>query len=168
MNASKAVLLAVGLAFAGVVGTAGPENHVSESRAESATTPTMVHTAASDAPASAELNEMLEQYCVRCHNERRLRGDLSLEGFDAGTPEAEAEVAERMIHKLRAGMMPPAGVRRPPEDSLTMLAASLEDRLDDVARRNPNPGRRTFQTKRRSNRSSASGSTPRPTSPRRR
>lgn len=92
-----------------------------------------------------DLNGILEEYCVRCHNERRLRGDLSLEGFDADVPEANAPVAERMIHKLRAGMMPPAGVRRPPEDSLAYLAASLEERLDDVARANPDPGRRTFQ-----------------------
>ncbi len=91
------------------------------------------------------LDDLVEEYCVRCHNERRLRGDLSLEDFDTGAPETNAAVAERMIHKLRAGMMPPAGVRRPPEDSIALLAASLEDRLDKVAKENPNPGRRTFQ-----------------------
>ena len=94
---------------------------------------------------SSELNELVEEYCVRCHNERRLRGDLSLESFDAALPEQNAPVAERMIHKLPAGMMHPADVRRPPEDSLALLAATLEARLDDVARTNPNPGRRTFQ-----------------------
>ena len=93
----------------------------------------------------AELNDLVQEYCVRCHNERRLRGDLSLQSFDAALPEQNAPVAERMIHKLRAGMMPPAGVRRPPEDSLALLAASLEARLDEVARASPNPGRRTFQ-----------------------
>ncbi|KPJ80994.1 MAG: hypothetical protein AMS19_08815 [Gemmatimonas sp. SG8_23] len=104
-----------------------------------------MHLATSSGHDAADLDGLVEQYCVRCHNERRLRGDLSLEGFDTGTPEADAEIAERIIHKLRAGMMPPAGVRRPPEDSLVLLAAGLEDRLDEVARRNPNPGRRTFQ-----------------------
>jgi len=100
---------------------------------------------AAHAPSDETLNGVVEEYCVRCHNERRLRGDMSLEGFDVGTPEADAALAERIIHKMRAGMMPPAGVRRPSADTLAMLATSLEDRLDDLARRNPDPGRRTFQ-----------------------
>ncbi|MCA1791310.1 MAG: DUF1592 domain-containing protein [Thioalkalivibrio sp.] len=91
------------------------------------------------------MNDVVEQYCARCHNDRRLTGNLSLDGFDVATPEQNAEVAERVIHKLRAGMMPPAGARRPPEDSLSLLATTLENTLDAVAALDPNPGRRTFQ-----------------------
>jgi len=90
-------------------------------------------------------NEVIEQYCVRCHNERRLRGNFSLEGFDAERPEDEAEVAERMIGKLRAGMMPPPGADRPPEEQLDVLATQLETRIDSAALQAPNPGTRTFQ-----------------------
>ena len=90
-------------------------------------------------------NTVIQEYCVRCHSDRRLRGNLSLESFDMEQPHLQGEVAEKMVVKLRAGMMPPAGVRRPPEDSLTFLASSLEERLDEVTRENPNPGRRTFQ-----------------------
>jgi hypothetical protein len=90
-------------------------------------------------------NDVIEEYCVRCHSERRLRGNLSLEGFDADNPEAMGEVAEKMIVKLRAGMMPPPGVSRPEGDTLEVLVAALEDRLDAVAERSPNPGSRTFQ-----------------------
>ena len=97
----------------------------------------------------AELDETLsavvDEYCVRCHNDRRLTGNMSLEAFDVATPEADGELAERVIHKLRAGMMPPSGARRPPEDTLALLATRLENTLDDLARKNPNPGYRTFQ-----------------------
>lgn len=70
---------------------------------------------------------------------------MSLESFDVSTPEVDAELAEKIIHKLRAGMMPPSAVRRPPEDTLALLATSLENRLDELASENPNPGHRTFQ-----------------------
>ena len=95
--------------------------------------------------AAMDGNDVIEEYCVRCHSERRLRGNLSLEGFDADNPEAMGEVAEKMIVKLRAGMMPPPGVSRPEGDTLEVLVAALEDRLDAVAERRPNPGSRTFQ-----------------------
>ena len=85
------------------------------------------------------------QYCVRCHNDRRLRGNLSLEDFSAGSVQDHGERTERMIRKLRAGMMPPVGARRPTSDTLAALAASLEVRMDAAAARDPNPGARTFQ-----------------------
>ena len=59
-----------------------------------------------------EDNETIEEYCVRCHNDRRLRGNMSLEGFDATAAAEDGELAERLIRKLRAGMMPPSGARR--------------------------------------------------------
>ena len=90
-------------------------------------------------------NEVVRQYCVRCHNDRRLLGGMSLERFDAADAVASAELAERVIRKLRAGMMPPPGARRPDEHVLTGLAVSLEEQLDRAAEHNSNPGRRTFQ-----------------------
>ena len=89
-------------------------------------------------------NEVVREYCVRCHNDRRLLGGMSLERFDAADATASAKLAERMIRKLRAGMMPPPGARRPEESVLTGLAVSLEEQLDRAAKQ-PNPGRRTFQ-----------------------
>ncbi len=93
----------------------------------------------------ADENEVVQEYCVRCHSDRRLRGNLSLEDFDAATPELTPDIAEKMVVKLRAGMMPPPGVSRPAGDTLTQLVASLETRLDRAAALNPNPGGRTFQ-----------------------
>jgi len=90
-------------------------------------------------------NEIVEETCVRCHSDARLRGNLSLEDFDIATAPDNAEVVERMIRKLRAGMMPPPGVRAPEGDTLLQLVETLERTLDQAARRHPNPGRRTFQ-----------------------
>ncbi|MEX2466837.1 MAG: DUF1592 domain-containing protein [Gemmatimonadota bacterium] len=90
-------------------------------------------------------NALIDQYCVRCHSERRLQGNLSLEEFDAGAPSSDPELAEKMVVKLRAEMMPPPGSRRPAGDSLTALVEVLEQRLDSAAAVDPNPGGRTFQ-----------------------
>ena len=94
---------------------------------------------------SAELEDIVERYCTRCHSERRLRGNLSLEGFDITRADENAEITERMIRKLRAGMMPPPGARRPAEDTLTAFAQYLEDVVDEAALARPHAGTRPFQ-----------------------
>lgn len=93
----------------------------------------------------ADLDILVADYCVRCHNDRRLRGNLSLEDFDVGGAAQNAATAERMIRKLRAGMMPPPGARRPAGDSLTALAVTLEGIVDAAAVNVQRPGSRTFQ-----------------------
>ena len=90
-------------------------------------------------------NEVIEEYCVRCHNERRLLGNMSLEEYDAANAPANGELTEKMIRKLRAGLMPPPGNSRPDEETLLALVESLEGQMDRAAAANPNPGRRTFQ-----------------------
>ena len=90
-------------------------------------------------------NSLVSSTCVRCHSDRRLRGNLSLEGFDIAAAEDNAEIIERMIRKVRAGMMPPPGVRAPAGDTLLQFVEALEKVMDEAARRHPNPGRRTFQ-----------------------
>ena len=88
---------------------------------------------------------LINQNCLRCHNDRAMRGNLSLVTFDVAHPEADAEVAEKMIRKLTAGMMPPPGARRPDESEIQVLIETLAQRIDDAAALHPNPGRRTFQ-----------------------
>lgn len=97
--------------------------------------------------AAQEHTALVKQYCTGCHNERGKAGGLSLVDFDvarAGTAE-QAEIAEKMIRKLRAGMMPPAGARRPDDDALARLATDLETRIDAATEGNLNPGSRPFQ-----------------------
>ncbi len=93
---------------------------------------------------------LVKQYCATCHNDRNKNnaGGLTLASFDAakiGHDAEAAEVAEKMIRKLRSGMMPPPNARRPEAGVLASFAASMESRLDQAAALNPNPGRRPFQ-----------------------
>ncbi len=90
-------------------------------------------------------NDVVAEYCTRCHSERMRRGDLVLEGFDIANASQNAEIVEKMIRKLRAGMMPPSGARRPDPEVLLEVATDLETTVDKAAERNPNPGIRTFQ-----------------------
>ena len=63
--------------------------------------------------AVAQAQRVVDRTCRRCHNDGTLAGDLSLAGFDVAHPERQPAVTEKIIRKLAAGMMPPAGAARP-------------------------------------------------------
>ena len=91
------------------------------------------------------LNAVVKQYCIVCHNDVMMTGNLSLETFDVARAPELAVTAEKMIVKLRAGMMPAPGAPRPRGDTLSVLVETLETLIDEAAARSPNPGGRTFQ-----------------------
>ena len=95
------------------------------------------------------LTQVVRQTCAAsCHSDQRKLGSLTLEHFEVATvtsSPANAEVAEKMINKLRTGMMPPPGRRRPGGDTLIVLATTLESLMDKAAAIRPEPGVRTFQ-----------------------
>ena len=112
-----------------------------------------VRPVASHAPAAlsaASQNALVKQYCSSCHNDRMKTGGLTLVEFDAAHAEQKPEVAEKMIRKLRAGMMPPPGMKRPDEAALAGFASALESKMDAAAAAAPNPGWRPFQRLNRS------------------
>lgn len=84
---------------------------------------------------------VLNQYCVTCHNQKLKTGGLELDKLSLQQVGAEAETWEKVVRKLRAGMMPPAGAPRPDRHTLDALAASIETSLDQAAAQHPNPGR---------------------------
>jgi mono/diheme cytochrome c family protein len=91
-------------------------------------------------PTTDATTQTMKQYCVGCHSDRGKAGDLSLADFDVARATDHPETAEKIIRKLRAGMMPPAGSRRPDEATLQALRQTLETRMDRWAAANPNPG----------------------------
>jgi hypothetical protein len=92
------------------------------------------------------LNGVIKKSCAGCHSDQRKSGNLSLANFDVLTAaDASPEVAERIIGKLRTGMMPPAGRARPGGDTLAVLTETLERAMDGAAAKHPNPGSRAFQ-----------------------
>ena len=89
----------------------------------------------------ASVQPLLDQYCVTCHNERLKTGGLALDALKPDRIAADAETWEKVVRKVRAGLMPPAGARRPDRGSLDAFAAAIEGTIDHVAANNPNPGR---------------------------
>ena len=91
------------------------------------------------------VSPIIKQYCVLCHNDIILQGGMSLQHFDADHPELNLVIAEKMILKLRAGMMPPQEAPRPDRETLQQLAKSIEIKLDRASRKRNDPGTRPFQ-----------------------
>ena len=60
-----------------------------------------------------EAQAMLDSYCVRCHNERTLTANLSLDNKDLANVAADAETWEKVLVKLWAQTMPPGNSPRP-------------------------------------------------------
>jgi cytochrome c551/c552 len=100
---------------------------------------------ATTAVATPSPEARVKKVCLTCHNDTLKTAGLSLVRFEAARAEDDAEVAEKVIRKLRAGLMPPPPTRRPDEAAVQALVATLESRIDQAAALRPNPGRRPFQ-----------------------
>ena len=84
--------------------------------------------------------QLVENYCASCHNDELQVGGFSFTEMDLDRPEQNAEQAERLVRKLRSGMMPPAGMPRPDSEALTAFATSIETRIDRAAAERPHVG----------------------------
>ena len=69
-----------------------------------------VGTASAQPAAPAPSRALVNQYCAYCHNDKLKSGGMSLTKLDVSHPEQNAELAERAIRKVRAGLMPPPGM----------------------------------------------------------
>ena len=106
--------------------------------------PTQVLRAQQSSAAAEPVSEsqaLVTRYCMSCHNERLKRGDMVLEGKDPDHVEVDPETWEKVIRKLNAGTMPPAGRPRPDEETRLAFVAGLEADLGAAAAASPNPGR---------------------------
>ena len=104
-----------------------------------------VPAAAHPASTTPDFNAVVKRYCATCHTEARKPGGLSLASFDMARAADHTEIAEAMIRKLQAGMMPPPGSPRPDAATYAALISNLETTVDAAATVRPNPGVRTFQ-----------------------
>jgi hypothetical protein len=89
-------------------------------------------------------NDTVKEFCTGCHNQYDLKGELSLDDFDVAKAGDHAAIGEKMIRKLRAGLMPPKTEPQPDRETRMALVTALETTLDRAAT-TPNPGHRTFQ-----------------------
>ena len=119
---------------------------------------TSVSTAPQSAPAGAKATapappsagspnhqQVVTKYCAGCHNQRATTSatvtGVVLDRADLSRIGDEAAMWEKVIKKLRAGAMPPAGMPRPDEATMNALVSFLETTLDRRAAEHPNPGR---------------------------
>ncbi len=77
--------------------------------------------------------EVLDKYCVTCHNQRLKTGGLALDNLDLGKVPAQAEIWEKVAGKLRSGSMPPAGMPRPDAATYSSLAGWIEAQIDQAS-----------------------------------
>jgi hypothetical protein len=82
---------------------------------------------------------LLDQYCVTCHNDRLKTAGLALDKMDITDVGDDAAVWEKVVRKLRGGMMPPQGRARPNPADVEGLIAFFETALDRAGK--PTPGR---------------------------
>ena len=88
-----------------------------------------------------DVQAVLSDYCVVCHNERRGTASLAFDTLDASRPGTHPATWEKVVTKLRAGTMPPSGRRRPDPETYAVVAGWLETELDAAWAANPYPGR---------------------------
>ena len=84
-------------------------------------------------PIALDDRALVKQYCVTCHNERVRNGGLVLETLDPDAVAHDAETWEKVVRKIKTGMMPPAGARRPDRVELDAFASRVAGRLDAAA-----------------------------------
>jgi hypothetical protein len=83
----------------------------------------------------------VDKYCVTCHNDRAKTGGLTLQQIRLDNGPAATETWEKVLRKLRGGMMPPIGAPRPAEASIDGFVSFLETSIDRAAIARPDPGR---------------------------
>ncbi len=150
-------ILLLGLSLA-AAGSSGPQTAVTPSASPPPAPPiSPVRSnqagAGASAPVSASAGTfdaaaqtaLIKQYCTGCHSDRAKAGGLTLAAYDAATAAGDIVVSEKIIRKLRAGMMPPAGAKRPEPAVIASLAGALETRIDRASAGTVHPGARPFQ-----------------------
>ena len=100
-------------------------------------------TLAAQAPRPVEPRAVLDAYCVGCHNARLRTGNLALDGLNPSDIGAAPDTWEKVVRKLRTREMPPAGARRPDDDTATQVIQG--ERQFDLVVRMQEPFRKNME-----------------------
>ena len=87
-----------------------------------------------------QFGQTVQTYCVGCHNSKTKAGNIALDQIHPDDAASHPEIWEKVVRKLRARSMPPAGIPRPDEATYNALASSLESTLDKASAEHPHPG----------------------------
>ena len=108
--------------------------------AQTSAAPVQRPAAPAAAAGAAAQRALLDQYCVTCHSDRLKTANFSLENLDLTKVGENSELWEKVVRKLRAGVMPPPEIRRPALAQYEGLRDWLENEIDRTASSRPNPG----------------------------
>jgi hypothetical protein len=100
---------------------------------------------APEAISPEDLTAVMQRTCVICHSGETPPAGVTLQTFDVARAAENPQLSERVIRKLRAGMMPPPGMPRPEGDTMQVLVETIESIIDGAAAKAPNAGDRPFQ-----------------------
>ena len=93
-----------------------------------------------------EQNALVREYCSGCHNDNVKSGGMTLTTLELAHLDRNPELAEKVIRKLKTGLMPPSTVtKRPDGETVKAFVTTLETQMDKLAALRPNPGSRPFQ-----------------------
>ena len=84
---------------------------------------------------------VLDESCLSCHDADAAKGGLNLASVLSDDVAHHPEIWEKVVRRLRGRQMPPAGKKRPDEDTYISVLSQLESELDHAAAEHPNPGR---------------------------
>jgi hypothetical protein len=88
-----------------------------------------------------QVQAVVERYCSNCHDKDEPDGGLDLTSIASQDVTAHSDAWEKVVRRLRARQMPPAGKKRPDEQTYVAVQSELEAALDAEAARHPRPGR---------------------------
>lgn len=135
-------LRASALAGVGAVGALGLAVSLASAAAAPEAAPAAAATAAGP---HGDKQAMLTQYCGGCHNDRTKTAGFALSSIDANDVSANIANWEKVLRRVSLGEMPPRGMRRPDAQQISSFTNWLEQSLDQVAAKHPDPGRATLR-----------------------
>ena len=88
------------------------------------------------AAAASSPREFLQEYCLRCHGEKRQKGDRRFDGL-SGRPKTAADLEswQEILDQINRGSMPPEDAKQPSADERVAVAKQLTSMLQDAVNR---------------------------------
>jgi mono/diheme cytochrome c family protein len=74
--------------------------------------------------------QLLNTYCVTCHNTRLKTGGIAFDSLDLQAAPDDAKTWEKALRKLRGHLMPPPGAPQPPRKDIDSFVSWMEATLD--------------------------------------
>jgi hypothetical protein len=100
-------------------------------------------------PAAAQFHQdiqpILREYCYQCHGDGMSKGNVAFDELNSDSEILNQDLWSKALGKLRAGLMPPQGEKRPGPAELQRVEDWIKYGAFGIDRLNPDPGRVTLR-----------------------